>query len=297
MGRPPSLNLSGSHTANVARSRYLFDVRYPYLLGASDYTPAERTLMRSIQRIWADVARGGPRRLSAAESGGGDDAAAAAGDTARQWPSFSAAHPWSLQLEVPQDGSLLSKAPTREMAVEQVRKRPRVFLLSLFPMKHMTVCRDRNARRTFERLKQRGRFVKQSVSGSVIGARCEFWERYYRYEHQSPPRTTGAPNEEEDHLLLLLLPDEDASEGGGSSDGGGGTVVVIVLVVLLVVCLLVTSWRKKVKTVTYRSLQASDSTDGQGADDEEDSSTSMLPGGGGGTKTGRGDDKLSSASP
>ena len=296
MGRPPSLNLSGSHTANVARSRYLFDVRYPYLLGASDYTPAERTLMRSIQRIWADVARGGPRRLSAAESGGGDDAAAAAGDTARQWPSFSAAHPWSLQLEVPQDGSLLSKAPTREMAVEQVRKRPRVFLLSLFPMKHMTVCRDRNARRTFERLKQRGRFVKQSVSGSVIGARCEFWERYYRYEHQSPPRTTGATNEE-DHLLLLLLPDEDASEGGGSSDGGGGTVVVIVLVVLLVVCLLVTSWRKKVKTVTYRSLQASDSTDGQGADDEEDSSTSMLPGGGGGTKTGRGDDKLSSASP
>ena len=252
--------------------------------------------MRSIQRIWADVARGGPRRLSAAESGGGDDAAAAAGDTARQWPSFSAAHPWSLQLEVPQDGSLLSKAPTREMAVEQVRKRPRVFLLSLFPMKHMTVCRDRNARRTFDRLKQRGRFVKQSVSGSVIGARCEFWERYYRYEHQSPPRTTGATNEE-DHLLLLLLPDEDASEGGGSSDGGGGTVVVIVLVVLLVVCLLVTSWRKKVKTVTYRSLQASDSTDGQGADDEEDSSTSMLPGGGGGTKTGRGDDKLSSASP
>jgi hypothetical protein len=271
-------------------------VRYPYLLGASDYTPAERTLMRSIQRIWADVARGGPRRLSAAESGGGDDAAAATGDTARQWPSFSAAHPWSLQLEVPQDGSLLSKAPTREMAVEQVRKRPRVFLLSLFPMKHMTVCRDRNARRTFERLKQRGRFVKQSVSGSVIGARCEFWERYYRYEHQSPPRTTGTTNEE-DHLLLLLLPDEDASEGGGSSDGGGGTVVVIVLVVLLVVCLLVTSWRKKVKTVTYRSLQASDSTDGQGADDEEDSSTSMLPGGGGGTKTGRGDDKLSNASP
>eukprot|EP01046_Picozoa_sp_COSAG06_P047557 COSAG06_NODE_6943_length_2704_cov_7.914377_3_plen_130_part_00 len=127
MGRALSLHLSGSHT-NVERSRYLFDVRYPYLLGAPDYTPAERTLMRSIQRMWADVARGGPRRLSAAESGGDD--VAAAGDVARQWPSFSAAHPWSLQLEVPQDGSLL-EAPTREMAVEQVRKRSRFILLSL----------------------------------------------------------------------------------------------------------------------------------------------------------------------
>ena len=78
---------------HASELQYLFDVRYPYLLGASDYTVAERVLMRGVQRKWAAVARGATAAQHEVDTGreGTDDKVA--------WPAFSGEEPWVLQLE------------------------------------------------------------------------------------------------------------------------------------------------------------------------------------------------------
>lgn len=78
---------------HASELQYLFDVRYPYLLGASDYTAAERELMRGVQRTWAAVARGATAAQHEVDAGheGADGKLA--------WPAFSGEEPWVLQLE------------------------------------------------------------------------------------------------------------------------------------------------------------------------------------------------------
>ena len=78
---------------HASELQYIFDVQYPYLLGASGYTVAERVLMRGIQHMWAGVARGGTDATTHTPA----------------WPVFSVEEPWVLQLEASSEADDLSE--------------------------------------------------------------------------------------------------------------------------------------------------------------------------------------------
>eukprot|EP01043_Picozoa_sp_COSAG02_P026674 COSAG02_NODE_1543_length_12003_cov_16.681536_10_plen_206_part_00 len=96
---------------HASELQYLFGVRYPYLLGASDYTVAERVLMRGVQQMWAGVARGDTDATTMESPTipwhtGQDDT-----DGALAWPVFSVDEPWLLQLEASSEAGDLSERP------------------------------------------------------------------------------------------------------------------------------------------------------------------------------------------
>lgn len=99
---------------HASELQYIFDVRYPYLLGASDYTAAERALMRSMQRMWAAVARGYTGGSIAHNNMSTEHAPESVGPgDALTWLAFSTKEPWLLQLEAASEAAHPSEGSWR----------------------------------------------------------------------------------------------------------------------------------------------------------------------------------------